>query len=135
MVGPIAASSGRSKGSGVQPPTSQLQELLRRLGEAAHGSVRDSAEVRACLAHLRQRGFDATLLLEVSLSGPADDGSISDETTVHLRLRPAGDQPVYRIDLDDARFLTEVGISPSRHRSPVAGPSASRDDQPSGQDS
>ena len=48
--------------------TQRLQELLRRLGKAVHGSVVRSEEVRTCLDELHDEGWRAVMLLETSLA-------------------------------------------------------------------
>ena len=48
--------------------TQRLQELLRRLGKAVHGSVVRSEEVRTCLDELHNEGWRAVMLLETSLA-------------------------------------------------------------------
>ncbi len=43
--------------------TKRLQELLKRLGQAVHGSVVQSQEVRDCLEELHEDGWRAVMLL------------------------------------------------------------------------
>jgi hypothetical protein len=96
--------------------TQKLQQLLKRLGQAVHGSVIQSKEVKACLDELHHDGWQAVMLLEASLvcrdGGPleAEDGAI------HIHVDPSEVSADYRIDATDARLLTSLGISPSRHR-------------------
>lgn len=98
--------------------TQKLQQLLRRLGKAVHGSVVRSDEVRACLEELHDNGWRAVMLLETSLAC-GDDGSIEVERgTLRLHVDAENSSsPEYRIDTADARFLSSLGISTSRHRS------------------
>ena len=101
--------------------TQKLQQLLRRLGKAVHGSVVRSDEVRACLEELHDNGWRAVMLLETSLAC-GDDGSIGFVETMDMVPGQLANQcdptsPEYRIDTADARFLSSLGISTSRHRS------------------
>ena len=48
--------------------TKRLQELLKRLGQAVHGSVVQSDEVRDCLEELHGEGWRAVMLLESTLA-------------------------------------------------------------------
>ena len=98
--------------------TQRLQQLLRRLGKAVHGSVVRSDEVRACLEELHDDGWRAVMLLETSLAC-GEDGSIEVERgTLRLHVdAESGSSPEYRIDTADARFLSSLGISAGRHRS------------------
>jgi hypothetical protein len=99
--------------------THRLQQLLRRLGKAVHGSVVRSDEVRACLEELHENGWRAVMLLETSLAC-GENGSIEVERgtmRLHVDTENAS-SPEYRIDSADARFLSSLGISAGRHRSP-----------------
>jgi hypothetical protein len=110
--------------------TQKLQQLLKRLGQAVHGSVVESKNVRACLDELHDEGWSAVMLLEASLvcrdSGVFDveDGSI------HIHVDPSGVSADYRIDATDAKLLSSLGISPSRHRSRPTPARREPDDQP-----
>jgi hypothetical protein len=97
--------------------TQRLQQLLRRLGQAVHGSVIQSREVRECLDELREDGWRAVMLLEASLA--CRDGGLLDVEggSIHIRVDPTEVTADYRIDSTDARLLSALGISPSRHRS------------------
>jgi hypothetical protein len=98
--------------------TQKLQQLLRRLGKAVHGTVVRSDEVRACLEELHDNGWRAVMLLETSLAC-REDGSIEVERgTLRLHVDDEnGSSPEYRIDTADAKFLSSLGISTGRHRS------------------
>lgn len=110
--------------------TQKLQQLLKRLGQAVHGSVVQSKDVRECLDELHDDGWTAVMLLEASLvcrdSGVFDveDGSI------HIHVDPSEVSADYRIDATDAKLLSSLGISPSRHRSRPTPPRPEPDDQP-----
>jgi hypothetical protein len=96
--------------------TKRLQELLKRLGAAVHGSVVQSDEVRDCLEELHGEGWRAVMLLESTLVC-RDSGLVhAEEGTIHLHVDPAQVETAYRIDADDARLLASLGISPTRHR-------------------
>lgn len=99
--------------------TQRLQQLLRRLGKAVHGSVVRSDEVRACLEELHDNGWRAVMLLETSLAC-GENGSIEVERgTLRLHVDTENESsPEYRIDRADARFLSSLGISAGRHRTP-----------------
>lgn len=97
--------------------TAKLQELLDRLGRAIHAELKDSDEVNECLARLRVRGWDAVLLLDASEleHGSGQQASQDGRLRIDVDTRPSA--VAYRIDRDDARWLSDLGISPSRHRS------------------
>jgi hypothetical protein len=97
--------------------TQRLQELLRRLGKALHETVVRSDEVRACLDELHDNGWQAVMMVETSLAC-SEDGSIeSGRGTMRLHVSEDLAAPEYRIGVDDARFLSSIGISAGRHRS------------------
>ena len=99
--------------------TQRLHELLRRLGKALHQTVVRSDEVRECLEELREDGWRAVMMLETSLvcgeNGSLDVG----RGTMRLHVDSNLTEPEYRIGADDARFLSSIGISTGRHRSPA----------------
>jgi hypothetical protein len=97
--------------------TQRLQQLLRRLGQAVHGSVVQSKEVRECLDELREDGWRAVMLLEASLAC-RDGGALDvEDGSIHIHVATTEITADYRIDATDARLLSALGISPSRHRS------------------
>ncbi len=97
--------------------TQKLQQLLKRLGQAVHGSVVKSKEVRACLDDLHDDGWRAVMMLEASLVC-RDNGVLDvDEGSIHIHVDPSEVTADYRIGAGDARLLSSLGISPSRHRS------------------
>ena len=99
--------------------TQRLHELLRRLGKALHQTVVRSDEVRACLEELREDGWRAVMMLETSLVC-GEDGSLDvGRGTMRLHVDTETAEPEYRIGTDDARFLSSIGISAGRHRSPT----------------
>jgi hypothetical protein len=98
--------------------TQRLQELLRRLGKALHATVVRSDEVRECLEELHDEGWQAVMMLETSLAC-GEDGSVEvGRGTMRLHVGESSSTPEYRIGVDDARFLSSIGISIGRHRSP-----------------
>ncbi len=99
--------------------TQKLQALLRRLGKAVHGTVVRSDEVRACLDELHDEGWHAVMLLETSLAC-GENGSVEvDKGILRMHIGTAdATGPEYRLDVADARFLSSLGISAGRHRSP-----------------
>lgn len=102
--------------------TLRLQQLLKRLGEAVHGSVARSEEVRSCLEELHEDGWHGVMLLETSMAC-REDGSVEVKRgTMKLHVDANRDGADYRIGVDDAQFLSNLGISPSRHRSRRTGP-------------
>lgn len=110
--------------------TKRLQELLKRLGAAVHGSVVESEEVRDCLEELHEDGWRAVMLIESSLVC-SDSGAVqSREGTVHIHVDPSSAATSYRIDAEDARLLTSLGISPTRHRSRPSHRRPEADDEP-----
>lgn len=97
--------------------TQRLHELLRRLGKALHETVVRSDEVRACLDELHEDGWRAVMMVETSLAC-GEDGSIeAGRGTMRLHVAENSVMPEYRIGVDDARFLSSIGISAGRHRS------------------
>ncbi|MCW8985659.1 MAG: hypothetical protein OQK55_09970 [Thermoanaerobaculales bacterium] len=98
--------------------TQRLHELLRRLGKALHATVVRSDEVRQCLEELHEDGWQAVMMLETSLVC-GEDGSVEvGRGTMRLHVGEGSSTPEYRIGVDDARFLSSIGISFGRHRSP-----------------
>jgi len=97
----------------------RLQQLLRKLGNAIHRSVGGSDHVRTCLAELHDEGWHAVMLVEASVAC-RDDGSIELEQGT-LRLHVDADRVIaeYRLDSQDVRVLSSLGIAAGRHRSPA----------------
>ena len=102
--------------------TLRLQQLLKRLGEAVHGSVVRSEEVRSCLEEMHEDGWHGVMLLETSVACREDGKLEVARGNMRLHVDADHDPAVYRIGADDARFLSDIGISPSRHRSCAAHP-------------
>lgn len=98
------------------PQTRKLQRLLERLGRAIHASVVDSSEVDECLSRLRADGWDGELLIEAALVGRGDDDTRPAGGRLRIRVHRDG-RPEYLLSADDARWLTAIGISPTRQRS------------------
>jgi hypothetical protein len=99
--------------------TQRLHELLRRLGKALHATVVRSDDVRECLQELHEDGWRAVMMLETSLVC-GEDGSLEvGRGTMRLHVEEDAAAPEYRIGVDDARFLSSIGISAGRHRSPT----------------
>ena len=99
--------------------TQRLHELLRRLGKALHATVVRSDEVRECLEELHEDGWQAVMMLETSLVC-GEDGSVEvGRGTMRLHVGERSSPPDYRIGVDDARFLSSIGISVGRYRSPA----------------
>jgi hypothetical protein len=97
----------------------RLHELLRRLGQALHATVVRSDEVRDCLQELHEDGWQAVMMVETSVAC-GEDGSLEfGQGTMRLHVEEDASVPEYRIGVDDARFLSSIGISAGRHRSPV----------------
>lgn len=110
--------------------TKRLQELLKRLGQAVHGSVVQSDEVRDCLEELHGEGWRAVMLLESTLVC-RDSGDVhAEEGTIHIHVDPSEVAAAYRIDADDARLLASLGISPTRHRTRSSRRRLEADDKP-----
>lgn len=102
-----------------EPRTQRLHELLRRLGKALHTTVVRSDEVRDCLQELHKDGWQAVMLLETSVACGEDGSLEAGQGTMRLHIEEGATVPEYRIGVDDARFLSSLGISAGRHRSPV----------------
>jgi len=110
--------------------TQKLQQLLKRLGQAVHGSVVQSKEVRACLDELHDDGWRAVMLLEASLVC-GDNGMLDvEDGSIHIHVDPSQVAASYRMDATDARLLASLGISPSRHRTQASPRRTDADDQP-----
>jgi hypothetical protein len=99
--------------------TQRLHELLRRLGKALHATVVRSDEVRDCLQELHNDGWQAVMMLETSVACGEDGSLEAGQGTMRLHIEENSTTPEYRIGVDDARFLSSLGISAGRHRSPV----------------
>jgi len=97
--------------------TQQLQQLLKRLGDALHGSVVNSDEVQSCLQDLHAQGWDAVMMLEASVVCHEDGEVKIDQGSLHIHADPPERRLTYRLNLQDASLLTSLGISPTRHRS------------------
>ena len=110
--------------------TNRLQQLLKRLGQAVHGSVAQSSEVRECLEELHEDGWRAVMLLEASLV--CRDGGVleAEEGAIHIHVDPSEADVNYRIDSTDAKLLSSLGISPTRHRAQRSRPRPDPDDEP-----
>jgi hypothetical protein len=98
--------------------TQRLHELLRRLGKALHATVVRSDEVRECLEELHDDGWQAVMMLETSLVCGKDGSVEVGRGTMRLHVADGSSTAEYRIGVDDARFLSSIGISVGRHRSP-----------------
>jgi len=99
--------------------TQRLHELLRRLGKALHATVVRSDEVRDCLEELHEDGWQAVMMLETSMVC-GEDGKVDVRRgTMRLHVDESSSTTEYRIGVDDARFLSSIGISVGRHRSPA----------------
>ncbi len=110
--------------------TQKLHELLKRLGQAVHGSVVQSEEVRGCLKELQEAGWSAVMLLEASLACREDHGLETEDASVRIHIDPQQGKVSYRIDARDAEILASLGISPSRHRSTSRQARPLPDDEP-----
>jgi len=110
--------------------TKRLQELLKRLGQAVHGSVVQSQEVRDCLEELHGDGWRAVMLIESSLVCSDSSAPEVREGTIHIHVDPSSAETAYRIDAEDARLLTSLGISPTRHRARGSRRRPETDDEP-----
>ena len=97
--------------------TQRLHGLLRRLGKALHENVVRSDEVRACLDQLHEDGWQAVMMIEASLVCGENGASEVGRGTMRLHVAEDTTAPDYRIGVDDARFLSSIGISAGRHRS------------------
>jgi hypothetical protein len=98
--------------------TQRLHELLRKLGKALHATVVRSDEVRECLEELHEDGWQAVMMLETSMVCGADGAVDVGRGTMRLHVGDTTAPTEYRIGVDDARFLSSIGISIGRHRSP-----------------
>ena len=111
----------------------RLQQLLRKLGDAVHRSVGRSDDVRTCLAELHDDGWHAVMLLEASVAC-RDDGSIElEQGTLRLHVDVDRATAEYRLDSQDVRVLSSLGIAAGRHRSPAESshrPPADRETEP-----
>jgi len=105
--------------------TRQLQDLLKRLGRAVHGSVVNSSEVRECLRQLQECGFSAVMLLEAAVACKDDEPQPS-PATLRIHVEPTESRVEYRIDASDAELLRSLGISPSRQPSHPSAPRRNR---------
>lgn len=110
--------------------TQRLQHLLKRLGQAVHGSVVQSSEVRSCLDELHEDGWQAVMLLEASLVCRGNGALDLEDGAIHIHVDPTQVTADYRIDSSDARLLSGLGITSGRHRAQGSWRRATSDDQP-----
>lgn len=96
--------------------TRRLQRLLRRLGQAVHASVVRSDEVRGCLEELHDDGWRAVMLVEASVACDEHGEVERDKGSLRLHVEGKRTAPAYRMDVDDAKILSSLGIAPGRHR-------------------
>jgi len=97
--------------------TKEIRKLLERLGRAIHASVVDSDEVNSCLTELRSGGRDAVMFLEASLVCRHDENTDRAERALRIQVGANLGNTKYLLGSDDARWLSSIGISPTRHRS------------------
>jgi hypothetical protein len=97
--------------------THRLRKLLKQLGEAVHGSVTSSEDVRARLQELHDDGWQAVMIVETSLACREDGSAGVEGGTVRLHVDADRKSVRYRIGSGDARLLSSLGISADRHRS------------------
>lgn len=95
----------------------KLRKLLERLGTAIHASVVDSDEVKVCLDELQSGGWDAVMFLEATLGCRSGEGADSAEGALRIHVGATSGESEYRLFPDDARWLTSIGISPTKRRS------------------
>jgi hypothetical protein len=111
----------------------RLQEILKRLGQALHGSAVNSKDVRHCLRELTHEGWDGVMMLSASLACRRDGAVDVDRASLHVHAEPT--TAVTRspdLTASDAELLRSLGIRPTT----VAGslPAPAEDDGPSGDD-
>ena len=80
----------------------ELQSPLQDLADALHHAIESSSEVERALAALRASGFDAVLLLEVTVALSREDAAARSEA-------PADDL-ILPIAPGDADFLKSLRI-------------------------
>jgi len=97
--------------------TKNLRKLLERLGTAIHASVVDSDEVKICLNELQSGGWDAVMFLEAALGCRHGERTDPADGALRIHVGATHGDSEYRLCSDDARWLTSIGISPTRHRS------------------
>jgi hypothetical protein len=95
----------------------KFRKLLERLGTAIQASVVDSGDVKICLNELQSGGWDPVMILEAALGCRSGDSAKSTEGILRIRIGTTQGKSEYRLLPDDARWLTAIGISPTRHRS------------------
>ena len=108
----------------------KLQSILKRLGKAVHGPVVNSDELQDCLRELHENHWDAVMLLEASVACSEDEAARKSGASIHIHTRTEPARISYRINLQDAAFLSSVGISPSKHRSPATASRPAQDEEP-----
>ena len=95
----------------------RLNELLETLGHTINRAVSDSDEVNHVLAELHSHGWDAVMFLSASMLCRQDAGGDEVNEGVRIQVGTADREVAYRLDAADARWLSAIGISPTRHRS------------------
>ena len=83
----------------------RLHELLRRLGQAVHGSVVRSDEVRGCLEELGEQGWRAVMLVETAVACDEKGELETAAGTLRVHVNVDQDGPAYRIDAADTHLL------------------------------
>jgi hypothetical protein len=90
--------------------------LLADVERALLDALAESSEVHRALWKLQREGWTLRLLLDCQPDVEGEPAADRPEPRP-ARRRPARD-PSFRIDVEDLRFLREIGIDPTRRRAP-----------------
>ena len=91
----------------------RLQQILKRLGQALHGSAVNSKGVRQCLRELNEEGWDGVMMLSAALACRRDGSIEVDHASLHVHADDGQRMLVPpQLTSEDAAFLRQLGIEP-----------------------
>jgi len=94
------------------PKEATKRSLLRDVERALLDAVSESPEMHRVLLRLQRAGW--TLRLSLDCQKEAQESEPAGRTSDARR--PRRDEPRFRIDAEDLRFLRSIGIDPTRRR-------------------
>jgi hypothetical protein len=90
--------------------------LLADVERALLDALAESSEVHRALWKLQREGWTLRLVLDCQPDGENGPSGAGAATPPARRSR--AQEPTFRIDAEDLRFLRELGIDPTRRRAP-----------------
>jgi hypothetical protein len=88
---------------------SQLQKLMKQLGEAINESLSDSEQIADVIARIKSGGYDVFLVLEATIGFNKQDSSVESRLGTSPEPRVSG--PDVRMSPQDVKFLRSLRIS------------------------